>query len=165
MAANSKVESVDVESLRLSKDLIEAMGEPTKAKGKIKELNEVLKVEKLLVAQRDDEIQVALLQTDEEHEKVIDQFLKSERFLDLQFIQYYKGFELLCRWTMKHHSQAVDFSNLDFKAIDTKVLVDEAKEQGEATVAIVGGDGATKGGPTDEARVDEDHVDKVVTAP
>ena len=61
---------------------------------------------------------------------MIDQFLKSERFLDLQFIQYYKGFELLCRWTMKHHSQALDFSNLDFKAIDTKVLVDEAKEQG-----------------------------------
>ena len=96
---------------------------------------------------------------------MIDQFLKSERFLDLQFIQYYKGFELLFRWTMKHHSQAVDFSNLDFKAIDTKVLVDEAKEQGEATVATVGGDGATKGGPTDEARVDQGHVDKVVAAP
>ena len=61
MAANSKVESVDVESLRLGKDLIKAMGKPTKAKGKIKELNEVLKVEKLLVAQRDDEIQVAIL--------------------------------------------------------------------------------------------------------
>ena len=31
---------------------------------------------------------------------------------------------------MKHYSQAVDFSNLDFEAIDTEVLVDEAKEQG-----------------------------------
>ena len=61
MAANSKVESVEAESSRLSKDLNEAKDEPTKAKGKIKELNEALKVEKLLVAQRDDEIQVALL--------------------------------------------------------------------------------------------------------
>nr|POE52748.1 hypothetical protein CFP56_23161 [Quercus suber] len=61
-------------------------------------------------------------------------------------------------------SQAVDFSNL-FEAIDTEVLADEAKEQGEATAATVGGDGATKGGPTDEARVDEGHVDEVIAAP
>ena len=106
------------------------MDEPTKAKGKIKELNEALKVEKLLITQKDDEIQATLLQTDEQCEKVIDQFLKSERFFDLQFIQYYKGFERLRRRTMKHYSQAVDFSNLDFEAIDTEVLVDEAKEQG-----------------------------------
>ena len=83
MVANSKVESVEVESSRLSKDLIEAMDEPTKANGKIKELNEALKVEKLLVTQKDNEIQATLLQTDKEREKVIDQFLKSERFFDL----------------------------------------------------------------------------------
>ena len=165
MAANSKVESVEAESSRLSKDLNEAMDEPTKAKGKIKELNEALKVEKLLVAQKDDEIQAALLQTDEEREKAIDQFLKSECFFDLQFIQYYKGFELLHRWMMKHHSQAADFSNLDFEAIDTEVLVNGAKEQGEATTIAVVGEGATKGGPTDEARMDEGHMDKVVVAP
>ena len=130
VVANSKVESAEAETSRLSKDLIKAMDEPMKAKGKIKELNEALKVEKLLITQKDDEIQAALLQTDEQCEKVIDQFLKSERFFDLQFIQYYKGFELLHRRTMKHYSQAVDFSNLDFEAIDTEVLVDEAKEQG-----------------------------------
>ena len=72
VAANSKVESVEAESSKLSKDLIEAMDEPTKEKGKIKELNEVLKVEKLLVAQKDDEIQATLLQIDDEREKVID---------------------------------------------------------------------------------------------
>ena len=59
----------------------------------------------------------------------------------------------------------MDFSNLDFEAIDTKVLVNEAKEQGEATTTAVGGEGATKGGPMDEARVDEGHMDKVVAAP
>ena len=72
VAANSKAESVEAESSKLSKDLIEAMDEPTKEKGKIKELNEVLKVEKLLVAQKDDEIQATLLQIDDEREKVID---------------------------------------------------------------------------------------------
>ena len=48
---------------------------------------------------------------------MIDKFLKSKRFSDLQFIQYYKGFELLRRWTMKHHSQAVDFSNLTLRPL------------------------------------------------
>ena len=51
------------------------MDEVTKAKGNVKELNEALKVEKLLVTQKDDEIQAALLQNNLEHEKVIDQFL------------------------------------------------------------------------------------------
>ena len=61
---------------------------------------------------------------------------------------------------VKHHSQAVDFSNLDFKAIDTDVLVDEAKEQEEATKAAIEGNGATEGRPTNEG-----HVDEVVTGP
>ena len=86
MVANSKVESVEVEILRLWKDLIEAIDKATKAKGKVKELNEALKVEKLLIAKKDDEIQAALLRTNEEREKVIDQFLKTERFAVLQFI-------------------------------------------------------------------------------
>ena len=56
VVANSKVESMKAKSSRLRKDLIKAMDEATKAKGKVKELNEVLKVEKLLAAQKDDEI-------------------------------------------------------------------------------------------------------------
>ena len=86
MVANSKVESVEAEILRLWKDLIEAIDKATKAKGKVKEFNEALKVEKLLIAKKDDEIQAALLRTNEEREKVIDQFLKTEHFADLQFI-------------------------------------------------------------------------------
>ena len=56
VVANSKVESMKAKSSRLRKDLIKAMDEATKAKGKVKELNEALKVEKLLAAQKDDEI-------------------------------------------------------------------------------------------------------------
>ena len=53
---NPKVEYVEDESSRLRKDLIKAIDNATKAKGKIKELNEALKVEKLLIAYKDDEI-------------------------------------------------------------------------------------------------------------
>ena len=130
------------------------MDQATKAKEKVKELSEALKVEKLLITQKDDEIQDAFLKTDEEREKVIAQLLRSEHFSDLQFIQYYKGFELLRRWTMKHHNQAVDFLNLDFEIIDTKILADEAKEQEEViaivAVEVVGGDDAMDAGQTDQ---------------
>nr|POE70701.1 hypothetical protein CFP56_49091 [Quercus suber] len=107
-----------------------------------------------------------LLKIDEEREKVITKFLEFDRFSDLQFVQYFKGFKLLCRWIMKHYSQVADFTNLDFKAIDTKILADETKEnEGEAVVDAAKGDGTTMGRPVDKARMDESHVEEVITAP
>ena len=138
--ANSNLEFLEVESSRLRKDLIEAMDETNKERKKIKELSEALRVERMLIIQKDEEIQVALLKTDTKQEKVIQQFTKSEHFSDVQLIQYFKGFKLLCRWMMKHHSLAVDFSNLDFETIDPEILADEAKEQEEATAAATKGE-------------------------
>ena len=85
VVANSKVNSIDTESLKLRKDLIKAMDQLTKAKEKVKELKEALKVEEKLVIQKDEEVQVALLRTDEECEKVITKFLESNRFSNIQF--------------------------------------------------------------------------------
>ena len=83
MVANSKLKSVEVESSKLRKDLIEAIDEIDKAKEKIKELSEELRVEKMLVIQKDEEIQAALLRTDAEHEMVVQQFMKSKHFSNL----------------------------------------------------------------------------------
>nr|POF10876.1 hypothetical protein CFP56_15998 [Quercus suber] len=118
VVANSKVDSIEAESSKLRKDLIEAMDQSTKAKEKMKDL-----IEKKLVVQKNEEVQVALLRTDEECEKVVASFLESNRFSDMQFEQYFNGFKLLRRWMMKHHSHVANFANLDFKAIDTDILV------------------------------------------
>ena len=64
-------------------------------------------------------------------------------------MQYFKGFELLHRWTMKQHSLAVDFSRLDFEKIDTKVLEGEAKELEEAESDAVEKDKALEGKDAD----------------
>ena len=153
--ANSKVDSVEAESSRLRKDLIEAMDQSTKAKEKMKELKEALKIEKKLGIQKDEEVQATLLRTDEEREKVIAKFLESDRFSNMQFEQYFKGFELLSRWMMKHHSHVADFANLDFEAIDTEILADEANEKEGETIAeatkVVEGEGTTTEGANDEA--------------
>ena len=56
VVANSKVDSVEAESSRLRKDLIEAIDQSTKVKEKAKEMKEALKVEKKLVIQKDKEV-------------------------------------------------------------------------------------------------------------
>ena len=71
MVATSKVESVKVECSKLKKDLIAVINERNDANHKIKELTEALCVEKPLVVQKDEEIQAALLKTDEERDKII----------------------------------------------------------------------------------------------
>ena len=68
---NSKLESVEAKSSKLRKDLIAAMDEMNKENEKVKELSEALRVEKALIAQKDEEIQAALLRTDVERDKVI----------------------------------------------------------------------------------------------
>ena len=76
VVTNSKVDFVEVESSKLRKHLIEAMDQATKAKEKVKELREALKVEKMLVIQKDEEIQATLLKIDEECKKVTAKFLE-----------------------------------------------------------------------------------------
>ena len=142
---NSKLESAEAKNSKLRKDLIAAMDEMNKANEKVKELSEALHVEKALVAQKDEEIQASLLRTDAERDKVIQKFMQFDKFSDLQFIQYFNGFELLQRWMMNHNSLVVDFSNLDFEKIDIEVLADKTKELEETSVtAVVGGADASE---------------------
>ena len=78
--ATSKAESVEVECSKLKKDLIAIMNERNDANQKIEELTEALRVEKSLVIQKDKEIQVALLKTDEERDKIIQKFSSQRNF-------------------------------------------------------------------------------------
>ena len=78
MVANSKLEFVKAKSLKLRKDMIVAMDETNKVNEKIRELIEALHVEKMLVVQKDEEIQVALLRTNVEKDKVVQKFMQLE---------------------------------------------------------------------------------------
>ena len=72
--ATLKVESVEVQCSQLKKDLIVAMNERNEVNQKIKEFTEALRVEKAFIAQKDEEIQVAFLKTNDERDKVIQKF-------------------------------------------------------------------------------------------
>ena len=117
--AQSKAESAEAESSRLRKDLVEAMDQAMKSKEKVDELKKALKVKKKLVAQKDDELQAALLRTAKARDEVIAQFQEFEHYSDLLFHRYFKGFEFLRRWMLKHQGEAIDFSSLDFETVDS----------------------------------------------
>ena len=53
---NSRVEAVEVESSKLRKDLIETMDWANEAKDKLKEVTNQLRMERVLVIQKDEEI-------------------------------------------------------------------------------------------------------------
>ena len=65
---------------------------------------------------------------------------------------------------MKHHNQAVEFSNLDFETIDIEILVDEAKEQEEVT-ATATAKVAERDNATDARQTNQGHEDEVIIAP
>ena len=127
--AQSKAEFAEAESSRLRKDLVEAMDQAMKSKEKADELKKALKVEKKLVTQKDDELQAALLQIVEARDEVIAQFQESEHYSDLLFTLYFKDFELLHRWMLKHQGEAIDILALDFEIVDTEMIADETKEE------------------------------------
>ena len=106
---------------------------------------------------------------DELREKVITRFLESDRFSDMQFKQYFKGFKLLCRWVMKHHSHVANFANLDFEAVDTEILANEANEKEGETIAettrIVEEEGAVTGGANDEAQTEAGYMEETINTP
>ena len=83
--ANSWVEATKAESSKLRKDLIDAMGEANDAKTKLKEVSDELRIEKMLVIQRDEEIQSAMLKLNSECEKAVVEFLSSKDLLNYHF--------------------------------------------------------------------------------
>ena len=60
---------------------------------------------------------------------MIAQFQQSDHFSDLLFTQYFKGFELLHRWMLKHQGEAINLLTLDFEVVDIEMVANEAKEE------------------------------------
>ena len=65
------------------------------------------------------------------------------------FSWYFKGFELLRRYLIKHPI-GVDLENLDLEEVDKKMAIDEAAQ------SLVLEGGATENTPTDNAPIGDD---------
>lgn len=95
VTANSRAEATKPKNSRLRKDMIEAMDQASEAKANLKEVSDQLKIEKMLIIKKDEEIQSAMLKIGDEHEKVVVDFQALESFGIIIFGKFFKGFELL----------------------------------------------------------------------
>ena len=114
LALEAKVESarsygttLEAENSKLKKELIVAMNKANLVKEKLKTLTEELRVERELTMEKDKQLAAT-----------------KEALL---FSWYFKGFELLRRYFIKHPS-AVDSEKLDLEEVDKELAVDKAAQ-------------------------------------
>ena len=127
VVANSKVEALKAEASDLRNDLGVAMDALNASKEKTKILTEQLECEKLVVKQKDDLLANAGQQMKIAIAKAVTAFQTTEEYNTILFQWYFKGFELLRRYMIKHGS-GVDLENLDFEAVDREMEEDEATQ-------------------------------------
>ena len=69
--------------------------------------------------------------------KAVTAFQITEEYNTILFQWYFKGFELLRRYMIKH-SPGVDLENLDFEAVDKAMEEDEVAQPSAQTAASTG---------------------------
>ena len=123
----SKMEALEVENSQLKKNLINAMGEANTLKEKVKTLSDDLKAERQLTLEKDEQ----LLSTNEKLKtiatKAVEAFQQTDEYNTVLFSWYFKGFELLRRYFVKHPTE-VDLENLDLEEVDKEMAIDEAAQ-------------------------------------
>ena len=137
VVANCKVEALEAEASGLRNDLGVAMDALNASKEKTKILTEQLESEKLVVKQKDNLLASAGQRMKVVVAKAITAFQTTEEYNTLLFQWYFKGFELLRRYMIKHDS-GVDLENLDFEAVDREMEEDEAAQASAQMAASIG---------------------------
>ena len=126
-SVKSQMEALEAENSKLKKDLIVAMDKANTLKEKVKTLSDDLKVEKQLTLEKDEQ----LLATQEKLKtiaaKVVEAFQQTDKYNTVLFNWYFKGFELMRRYFVKHPTR-VDLENLDLEEVDKEMAIDEAAQ-------------------------------------
>ena len=137
VVANSKVEALETEASGLRNDLGVAMDALNASKEKTKVLTKQLEFEKQMVRQKDDLLANAGQWMKIAVAKAVTAFQTTEEYNTILFQWYFKGFELLRRYMIKHGS-GVDLVNLDFEAFDEEMEEDEVAQASAQTAASTG---------------------------
>ena len=125
--ATSKVEALKAEASGLRRDLIAAMDAHNTSKEQVKVLTEKLEAEKLLTKQKDELLATANQRMKAAMAKAVLAFQTTEEYNTILFQWYFKGFELLRRYLLKHEPRT-NLENLDFEAVDKEIEADEVAQ-------------------------------------
>ena len=137
IVANSKVEALEDEASGLRKDLITAMDALNTSKEHIKVLTEQLESERQSVKQKDELLATAAQRMKVAVAKAVTAFQTIEEYNTILFQWYFKDFELLRRYLIKH-GPGTNLEDLDFEAIDKEIEEDEVAQASAQTVASTG---------------------------
>ena len=126
-SARSHASSLEAENSKLRKELIAAMDDANQAKEKLRTLTDKLKVERELTKEKDKQIAVARERAKGLTAKAVESFQQTDEYNTVLFNWYFKGFELLRRYFIKHPS-GVDLEKLNLEEVDKEMATDEAAQ-------------------------------------
>ena len=131
-SAMSRVEALEVENSKLKKDLISTMDEANTVKEKVKVLRDDLRAERQLTLEKDEQLQATKEKIKTVAAKSVKALQQTKDYNTMLFSWYYKGFDLLRQYLVKHPSR-VDLENLDLEEVDQEMVADEPSQSTTAT--------------------------------
>ena len=123
----SRLEALEAENSKLKKDLITAMDKANFVKEKVKSLGDDLRAERQLTLEKDEQLLAAREKLKVIAVKAVEGFQQTEEYSTVLFSWYFKSFELL-RWYMIKHPIGVDLENLDMEVVDQEMAADEGAQ-------------------------------------
>ena len=148
----SRMEALEGENSTLKKKLIESMHEVNTLKESSKTLADDLRAERQLTLEKDKQLLVAKEKLKTIAARSIEGFQQTDEYNTVLFSWYFKGFELLRHYLVKHPT-GVDLQSLDLKVVDQEMAADEATQSSapedhiaektnvdDASTAVVGDD-------------------------
>ena len=154
------MEAMEVETSTLKQKLIDSMGEATTLKEKVKALSDDLRAEHQLTLEKDEQLPGAKESLKTIAARSIKAFQTTDEYNTVLFSWYFKGFELLRRYLVKHPS-GVDLGKLDLEEVDQEMATDEAAQSSAIetdALESAPANEALKSTPTGDARVNDDVV-------
>ena len=124
-SARSHASSLEAENSKLRKELIATMDDANQAKEKLRTLTDELRVKRELTKEKDEQLAAARERAKGLAAKAVEGFQQTEEYNTVLFNWYFKGFELLRRYFIKHPS-GVDLEKLDLEEVDKEMAADEA---------------------------------------
>ena len=138
----SRMEALEKENYTLKKKLIDSMDEANTLKENAKTLSDDLKTERQLTLEKDDQLLAAKEKLKTIAARSVEAFQQTDEYNTVLFSWYFKGFELLMRYLVKHPT-GVNLQNLDLEEVNQEMAIDEAAQSS-----------ALKGGVSENTSVD-----------
>ena len=123
----SRMEALESENFTLKKTLIDSTNEANTMKEKIKTLSNDIRAERQLNLEKDEQLLEAKEKLKTTAAQSIEAFQQIDEYNTVLFSWYFKGFELLRRYLVKHPTR-VDLENLDLEEVDKEMAFDDVAQ-------------------------------------